>query len=81
MLYFGNGLDYGGATNTASCGRALSEPITIEEGDTDVPWTLSYWIFMDIEPATDCDLGFGAPWLDVFTLEIVDETNDELEKG
>ena len=75
MLYFGNGFDYGGATSTAACGRALSGPITLSESD--VPWTLSYWVFMDIEPATDCDLGFGAPWLDVFTLEIVDETNDD----
>jgi len=75
MLYFGNGFDYGGGTSTASCGRAVSQPVTITESD--VPWMLTYWIFMDIEPATDCDQGFGAPWLDVFTLEILDETNDD----
>jgi hypothetical protein len=75
MLYFGNGFDYGGGTGTASCGRAVSEPVTITESE--VSWMLTYWVFMDIEPATDCDQGFGAPWLDVFTLEILDETNND----
>ena len=41
MLYFGNGLDYGGSTATAACASALSPPVTIE--DNGVPYTLSYW--------------------------------------
>jgi hypothetical protein len=75
MLYFGNGLDYGGSIGAASCGRALSQPLTLEASDA--PWELTYWVYLDIEPATDCDQGFGAPWLDVFTLEIVDEETSD----
>jgi len=71
MLYFGNGVDYGGAAGAAACGRAMSPPITIEESDA--PWELSGWFYIDVEPAKDCGQGVGAPWLDVFTLEIVEE--------
>ena len=53
----------------------MSQPITITESDAD--WTLTYWVYMDIEAATACDQGLGVPWLDVFTLEILEEGTDD----
>ena len=75
MLYFGNGLDYGGATQTAACATAVSPAVTLE--DNDVPWTLSYWLYMDIEPASDCPPIGGIPFVDVFTLELLDVDSGE----
>jgi hypothetical protein len=73
-LYFGNGVDYGGATNAVACGNALSPAVTLEAG---VPWNLDFWSYVDIEPDTSC--GPYAFFADVFTIEAVDVATGDSE--
>lgn len=73
-LYFGNGVDYGGSTNKIACGNALSPPVTLE---ADVPWTLDFWAYVDVEPDTSC--GPYAFFADVFTIEAVDANTGDSE--
>lgn len=73
-LYFGNGVDYGGATNSVACGNALSPVVTLE---ADVPWSLDFWAYVDIEPDTTC--GPYAFFADVFTIEAIDANTGDSE--
>ena len=64
-LYFGNGSDYGG--DLGACGQAWSPEVTL----SDVPWTVDYWVYLDIEPASPCE-GAGAVFSDIFQIELID---------
>jgi len=68
VLYFGNGLDYGGAQGEGSCGLATGPEIELEAG---YPWTLKMWLFQDIEAQPSCDPA-AAAWADKFQIELVD---------
>lgn len=70
LLYFGNGTDYGGSQGFGACGQALSPVVTLEP---EVPWTLSYWIFADIEPTPECDPeGLATEFSDILQIGILD---------
>lgn len=67
FLYFGNGNDFGG-TGLGSCGTALS---TERNLDPDLPWTLHFWAYVDVEKSPACE-GGGATWVDDLEIFVVD---------
>ncbi len=69
ILYFGNGTDYGGSANKASCGIATSAPITLDPG---VPWNMRFWLYLDVEKDPSCTPGV-APFADKFEITVVDD--------
>ena len=84
VLYFGNGVDYGGGCVTnedtgevicpaAACGNATSPAITL---GADNPWDLDAWVYLDIGKDNACN-GGDAPWADVFRVEIIDDGTGE----
>ena len=78
MLYFGNGLDYGGdvltdpATAMASCGETQSPGFVLNPAET---WSLEFDLYLGIEANTNCAGGAAFPTDDVFTLSVIDVAN------
>ena len=69
LLYFGNGVNYGGDGN-GSCGVTTGPATYLKEG---LPWTLEFWLYLDIEKHSACPDG-GLPTSDAFSFRILDDT-------
>ena len=76
MLYFGNGTALA-APEFGGCDEINSPCVALEDG---VPWTVSMWVFLDIEKDIDC-IGGGAGFSDQVFIKVQDcagEAADEL---
>jgi hypothetical protein len=75
LLYFGNGENYGGEGQYASCDIITSPPVELL---ADLPWTVRIWLWLDIGKSYEC-LGGEPNWSDVFNIVVKDVASGEEE--